>query len=52
MNSSFIKNVFIIITIGGLTDSEIAQEAEKDSTDKSDDAVDAEFKEVDDEKDK
>ena len=31
---------------------EEAQEAEKDSTDKSDDAVDAEFKEVDDEKDK
>ena len=31
---------------------EEAQEAEKDSTDKSDDAVDTEFKEVDDEKDK
>ena len=31
---------------------EEAQEPEKESTDKSDDAVDAEFKEVDDEKDK
>ena len=31
---------------------EETQEPEKDSTDKSDDAVDAEFKEVDDEKDK